>query len=413
MIIDSKAYSGLCTCGRNHEMETWLAVVEAGCLEKAEDYLQQVELTGFRVVVYDKNTYNAKGMVRMAADLEVILDPEGLHADEHGVDALLAQLPETMDMLIAVGSGTIHDIVRYCAYLKKVPFVSCPTAASVDGFCSSVAAMTWEGAKKTLTAAAPRLVLADLNVISQAPLYLARSGFGDMIGKYVALTDWRMARVLTGEFYCERIAGIMAEATQAIQDSAAAIAAGDTSAYGKLTYGLLLSGIAMQMMGNSRPASGGEHHVSHFIEMEPDGVGVKNCALHGEKVGVGTLLIAAEYHRLMTLPDEVWGDYPGISAEEIHAVFGDRLSRQIEKENEADCAAGITEEQIRSCLAAIRAEVAKLPTAEELRKAYEAVGAKSCLEDIGVSEELLPVLLQSSPIARNRLTLMRLRRCIH
>ena len=176
MIIDSKAYSGLCTCGRNHEMETWLAVVEAGCLEKAEGYLQQVELTGFRVVVYDKNTYNAKGMVRMAADLEVILDPEGLHADEHGVDALLAQLPETMDMLIAVGSGTIHDIVRYCAYLKKVPFVSCPTAASVDGFCSSVAAMTWEGAKKTLRAAALTYVAAAATSLAQLLRLLAIYG---------------------------------------------------------------------------------------------------------------------------------------------------------------------------------------------------------------------------------------------
>ena len=117
-------------------------------------------------------------------------------------------------------------------------------------------------------------------------------------------------------------------------------------------------------------------------------------------------------HRLMTLPENCWGDYPTITAEEINAVFGDRLSHQIQKENEADCAAGITGAQIRNCLESIRAEVAKLPTAEELRKAYEQLGAKASLEEIGVEEGLLPALLDGSPIARNRLTLMRLRRCI-
>jgi glycerol-1-phosphate dehydrogenase [NAD(P)+] len=190
--------------------------VEAGCLNRAEEYLKEYDLTGFRVVVYDSNTCHAEGMVRIPADLEVILDAEGLHADEHGVARLMEKLPEEAGVLVAVGSGTIHDITRYCAYVKKIPFVSCPTAASVDGFCSSVAAMTWEGAKRTLTAVAPVLVLADLNVISKAPLYLARSGFGDVVGKYIALTDWRIAHALTGEFYCQRIADITEEATKAV-----------------------------------------------------------------------------------------------------------------------------------------------------------------------------------------------------
>ncbi len=414
MIIDSRIYAGACSCGREHPMATRLAVVEAGCLARAEEYIAQCGgLEGFRVAVYDENTYRAEGMVHIRADAEVILPADGLHADEHGVALLMECLPAGAQVLVAVGSGTVHDITRYCAYEKGLPFISCPTAASVDGFCSSVAAMTWEGAKKTLTAVAPHLVLADLNVIAKAPLYLARSGFGDMIGKYIALTDWRMARILTGEFYCERIAGIMEEATKAILDSAPLIAAGDQGAYEHLTAGLLLSGIAMQMMGNSRPASGGEHHISHFIEMEPDGVGVKNRALHGEKVGVGTLLAAAEYHRLAALPAEAWGDYPAIGEAEIHAVFGERLCRQIAAENEKDCAAGITGGQLRSRWDAIRDEIAKLPTVEELTAAYRSVGAKSTLADIGVDEALLPILLDASPIARNRLTLMRLRRCLN
>ncbi len=409
--IDSRQYSGLCTCGRTHEMETQGAVVEAGCLGKFEEYLAEYGISGFRTVIYDENTYCAEGVIRPAADQEIILPPDGLHANEHGVALVMEQLSDRAQVLVAIGSGTIHDITRYCAYLKGIPFVSCPTAASVDGFCSSVAAMTWEGAKKTLTAVAPQLVLADLNVISKAPVYLARSGFGDMIGKYIALADWRIAHTVTGEFYCSRIAGIMEEATQAILESAEGIAAGETAAFEKLTYGLLLSGIAMQMMGNSRPASGGEHHISHCIEMGLDELGIHSDALHGEKVGVGTLLAAAEYHRLAELPADAWGDYPDLSEEEIFAAFGSRLSQQVQDENKADCAMGITGEQIRSCWDAVCAEIRKIPAPETMLAAYERIGAMTNLSELGVDEQMAAVLLDVSPMVRNRLTLMRLRRC--
>ena len=412
MMIDSKQYSGVCTCGRTHGMETLGVIVEAGALTRFEQYMEQYGVSGFRTVIYDANTYDAYGVVRPTADQEVILDPNGLHADEHGVEMLMSRLDERAEVLVAVGSGTVHDITRYCAYLKKIPFVSCPTAASVDGYCSSVAAMTWEGAKKTLTAVAPCLVVADTDVISHAPIRLARSGFGDMIGKYIALADWRMAHALTGEFYCDRIAGIMEEATRAVLESAKGIAAGETDAYEKLTAGLTLSGIAMQMMGNSRPASGGEHHISHCIEMGPDGLGIHSDALHGEKVGVGTLMAAAEYHRLAKLPAECWGDYPGITEAEVDAVFGQRLSRPVLDENASDCAVGIRGEQIREHLAELCAEIEKIPTPETLLEAYRTIGAMTTLVELGVAEDLAEALLDVSPMVRNRLTLMRLRKCL-
>ena len=412
IVINSKQYSGVCSCGRDHGVETQIAIVEAGCLTKLDAYMAEYGIEGFRVVIYDENTYHAEGVVRPAADQEIILDPENLHANEVGVAMVMDQLSEQAQVLVAIGSGTVHDITRYCAYLKGIPFVSCPTAASVDGYCSSVAAMTWEGAKKTLTAVAPRLVLADTNVIARAPIRLARSGFGDMIGKYIALADWRIAHAITGEFFCERIATIMEEATQAVLESSDGIAAGEGAAFEKLIYGLILSGIAMQMMGNSRPASGGEHHISHCIEMGPDGLGAHSDALHGEKVGVGTLMASAEYHRLALLPDECWGDYPRLCEEEVQAVFGPRLTQQVLDENKTDCAAGIGGAQIRGCLNEVRKEIAKIPRPETLLAAYQTIGAMAGLSDIGVAEELAPALLDDSPMVRNRLTLMRLRRCI-
>ena len=412
MIIDSKVYGGQCSCGREHPMDTVLSVVEPGCLTHLDGYIERCGLTGFRTVIYDENTYRATEGLHPAANQQIILNPENLHANEHGVELVMNQLSQQADYLIAVGSGTIHDITRYCAYLRHIPFVSCPTAASVDGFCSSVAAMTWEGAKKTLTAVAPTLVVADLDVISKAPAFLARSGFGDMIGKYIALTDWRIGRALTGEFYCSRIAELTEQATRDVLDSADGIVAGDPAAFEKLTGGLLLSGIAMQMLGYSRPASGAEHHISHCIEMEPDGLGIHSDALHGEKVGVGTLMAVREYHRLARLPAESWGDYPGIDQRRVQEVFGERLSRQILEENRNDAAAGITGTQIRAHWDEICNEISKLPREDALKAAYTRLGAKAELADIQVDGALEQRLLDASPMVRNRLTLMRLRSCL-
>ncbi|MBQ2734977.1 MAG: sn-glycerol-1-phosphate dehydrogenase [Clostridia bacterium] len=410
MIIDAKKYGGKCTCGRDHALSTELCVVEAGCLERIDEYLRQYGLTGYCTAVYDRNTYNAEGLVRPHADFEVILDPTDLHANEHGVELLWEQMPAETEFLIAVGSGTIHDITRYCAYKKGISFVSCPTAASVDGFCSSVAAMTWEGAKKTLTAVSPKIVLADLNVISKAPLFLAKSGFGDIIGKYIALADWRIANTLTGEYFCDRIHDMMMEATDAVKESSLGIANGDVSAYEKLTYGLLMSGLAMQMLGNSRPASGAEHHISHLIEMAPEGIGVSSDALHGEKVGVATILACAEYHRLGSVANADWNDYPAITSEYLRNTFGERLYQQLIAENEKDSAAGITGDLINRNWKKICEILETIPETDELLELYAKIGVKTTLADIGVDEGKADLLLEASPCVRNRLTLMRLRR---
>ena len=125
----------VCSCGRTHDMTTKFAIVEWGTLKNAERYIAECGLHGRAVAIYDENTYSAKGISHPRADVEIILPPEGLHADEHGVALAKERLPEACDYLIAVGAGTIHDITRYLAHERGIPFVSCPTAASVDGFC--------------------------------------------------------------------------------------------------------------------------------------------------------------------------------------------------------------------------------------------------------------------------------------
>ncbi|MBE6975674.1 MAG: sn-glycerol-1-phosphate dehydrogenase [Ruminococcaceae bacterium] len=411
MIIDSNAFRGPCTCGKAHAMTTEFCIIEPGCLKRLPEYLLSVGLVGHCAAIYDENTYAATADLHPEVLRSIVLPAHNLHADNHGVTLALAQLTEQYDFLIAVGAGTIHDITRYCAYEKGIPFVSCPTAASVDGFCSSVAAMTWNGYKKTFSAVAPKLVVADTDIIAHAPIRLAKSGFGDMVGKYIALADWKVGHLLTGEHFCQQIYDVTYQATQAVLDSATGIINGDPAAYERLTYGLLMSGVAMQLLGSSRCASGAEHHISHLIEMEPPGLGVHSDALHGEKVGIGTLLACQAYHALAQ-KDLPWHDYVTSDQNYIRSMFGQKLSGSILTENKTDAAAGITAETLHKHFDALSAIINEIPSYDSLVSLYKNLAVKSTLPEIGVPAEAVSILLECSPLVRNRLTLMRLRRCL-
>lgn len=409
MIIDSKKYRGICSCGQEHPMFTEIAVIESGCLYDLPSYRRLLSLDGIAVAVYDENTYHATESKHPNVEHTVVLDPSSLHADENGIAALSAQLPNNTEVIIAIGSGTIHDLVRYCAFERGIPFISCPTAASVDGFCSSVAAMTFNGCKKTFLSAPPKLVLADLEVIISAPMRMTRSGAGDMLGKYIALADWKIANILRAEAICPRIISMTYDAVNAVTNSFDGLLTHDVRAYQSLMYGLILSGLCMQMLGSSRCASGAEHHISHLIETHPSGIeGLQTNALHGEKVGVATLLVSERYHRLMKADPTQLHDYSCFSNAEIEALYGTQLADEIIIENRNDVATGIKAEHLAACLSDIAEIIHTIPTPQQLRELYKRIDMKKSLPDIGIQDDKRDVLLKYSPSVRNRLTLMRL-----
>ncbi len=415
MIIDSSVYSGLCSCGREHTMITRAAVIESGCMKKLAEYLEQYSISGKLCALYGENSYAATADRHPVVSQEIILKSEGLHANEISTAEVLGKMDNDIDVIIAIGSGTIHDVARYCAYERGIRLVSVPTAASVDGFCSTVAAMTWYGYKKTMTAVAPEIVVADTDIVKNAPAELVRSGIGDIMAKYTALAEWRIANLLTGEYLCPVIYELMNKAADTAMDSVDGILKGEDSAFENVTYALVMSGIAMQMMGNSRPASGAEHHISHMIEMEPEKFEVKFPALHGEKTGVGTVLASKEYYRLREIEDiaPFVKDYEPVSDEKLAQFFGSRLADAVISENKNDSLAPVTKERLVECWGEIRNIISQIPTAEELYAILEKLDAKRSLEDIGVSSDSMNVLLEYSPLVRNRLTLMRCRRMIN
>lgn len=414
MIINAYDYNGLCSCGKKHIMNTKAAIIEPGCLGRIDKYLSSYGIEGKCCALYGENSFRATEGCHPMADQVIIMESEGLHANEVYTAKVLSALEDDIEIILAVGSGTIHDIARFCAHERGIRFVSCPTAASVDGFCSTVAAMTWYGYKKTLPAVAPEIVIADIDIIKNAPRELTVSGIGDIMAKYTALADWRISHIVTGEYLCERIFSITQEALKMAAESIKGIENGEVSAYEAVTYALIMSGLAMQMMGNSRPASGTEHHFSHTIEMGPRKLQVRFPAMHGEKAGVGTIYALNEYKRLAAEKDitPYLQKYTPLDAEEITEFFGETLGKAILKENENDCLAAVTPEDISDSWEAVRDVVAALPDGEVVASQLAALGGKRTAESIGVAEEDVPTILRYAPSVRNRLTLMRMKRMI-
>jgi glycerol-1-phosphate dehydrogenase [NAD(P)+] len=186
-----------------------------------------------------------------------------------------------------VGSGVITDITRYATHREDQGFVSVPTAASMDGYASGVAVMQVAGVKLTFPARGPRAIFADPAVLARAPAELTRAGLGDLLGKASARTDWIAAHLLYAERFCSavdaRVLGPMAYAA----DHVGAVLRGEAAAIERLLRGLIESGIAMAMIGSSRPASGCEHHASHFWDLLA-ARGDRHHAPHGLQVGYAT-----------------------------------------------------------------------------------------------------------------------------
>ena len=217
-------------------------------------------------------------------------------ADERTLVKALIDVPIDADVLIAAGAGTIHDIVRFCAFQRGIPFISVPTAPSVDGFTSAGAPLIVNGTKQTIQTKAPLALFADIEVLRNAPQKMIAAGFGDMLGKITSLADWEISR-LRDEPYCPTAAGITRKALDQclsrIDDIAAKTCEGITS----LMESLILSGLVMLMLDHSRPASGGEHHLSHYLEMKAL-ENHKRQVLHGAKVGCAAIMLADVYRSL-------------------------------------------------------------------------------------------------------------------
>lgn len=252
-------------------------------------------------LVADENTYAALGQRVEAAlrtqsfDLTIIVLPgEEVIADEAHLLRVLVGAPVAEQTFLAVGSGTITDITRFVSHRSRNNFISLPTAPSVDGFTSIGAPLVLDGIKQTIISQPPLAIFADLPTLQAAPQPLIAAGLGDMLGKITSLADWKLGALLWDEPYDEAIAQRARAALERCMSHVDDIAAGDETGIRYLMDGLVESGLCILAFGRSNPASGAEHHASHYWEMMLLQQG-RPAILHGAKVGFATTRVADLY----------------------------------------------------------------------------------------------------------------------
>lgn len=263
------------------------------------------------IVVGDENTFGvaASAVCRSLADsgrqlMEPFVFPGRpvLHADYEHVETLVDSLRGHDAIPVAVGSGTINDLVKRASHECGRPYMNVATAASMDGYTSFGASITKDGFKQTMECPAPRAVVADLDVLMAAPAPMTSAGYADLLAKITAGADWLLADTLEVEPIKPREWSLVQDPLRQATGQPQDLHAGDPAAMHRLIEGLVMSGLAMQAASSSRPASGAEHQFSHLWEMEGLGESPESDEpplSHGFKVGLGTVSIAALYERLL------------------------------------------------------------------------------------------------------------------
>jgi glycerol-1-phosphate dehydrogenase [NAD(P)+] len=406
---------------------TRAADVGAGAIERLPRMLSELGRRDAYVVVADRNTMTAAGervlatlaAAGIAAQPAVVLEETPRVKPRTQRTLEVARRLRDDAMPIAVGSGVINDVTKYAARVAGVPYVSVVTAASMDGYAASGAALLDDGFKRTLDCAPPVGIVADLDVVTHAPPRMAGWGYGDLSGKLVAGADWVLADALHEE-------PIDPEPFARVQDNLGdwlagfdGIGHGDREALRGLMVGLLVSGFAMQAHGNSRPASGSDHQFAHLWEMEHVGIGDEPAA-HGACVGVGTVAMLAMYEwflaqdvgtRASKRRSAPASDASTIEAELV-AAFGDaRLLQSARREVQAKQAASSRRPERMRRLAdewpSLREHLAKrLLPAATLQRRLAACGAAARPEDLGVSLERLARDYRRARLIRRRYTLL-------
>ena len=279
-------------------LETECFILDSGALA-AVPGLCRVFFPGRRPwIVADGNTWEAAGKGVLNSLREAGLTPvepylfpasPPPHAENRHVDTLVAAMPPDA-VPVAVGGGTVNDLVKRAAFVAGRRYLCVPTAASVDGFTSSGAALVKDGLKQTLPCPAPLALAADTDVLKAAPPEMAAAGYADLAAKIPAGADWLIVDTLGLE-------PVRPEVWQMVQPELRDRLS-EPADLEKIFLGLAATGYAMQLYRDSRPASGAEHLVSHVWEME----GLE--ASHGFKVGIGTLASTASLELLLAAPIE-------------------------------------------------------------------------------------------------------------
>ncbi|MBO4412086.1 MAG: iron-containing alcohol dehydrogenase, partial [Lachnospiraceae bacterium] len=296
-----------CACGREHHCPIDIVDISESVWEALSDYVRPYHRI---LLVADRNTDRVAGsrvreVLGEKVTSYVILDDNGDHVvvpNEEKIAEIESFFSDN-DLIFGVGSGVINDLSKYTSFDKGVPYFIFATAPSMDGYASVGAAMILGGMKVTTNARPPKAILADPRILKDAPFEMLQAGYGDIVGKFSCLNDWKLSAVVNGEYLCEYVWQLMYDTAVRVRELAEGIRTRDPEAVGALMEALVVAGIAMAYVGNSRPASGSEHHLSHFFEI----TGILDHApyfCHGIDVAYAAVVTAAIREKILKLDPE-------------------------------------------------------------------------------------------------------------
>ncbi|MGI6500757.1 MAG: sn-glycerol-1-phosphate dehydrogenase [Anaerostipes sp.] len=354
-----------CSCGKHHTLDIKQIKMGKGVLPELPDMLKKFQ--GKKVyMLSDNHTFQAAGertlkiMQDAGFDVKSVMIDSGddiLIPDEKAVGRMFMELEPETAVIVSVGSGTLNDMAKYMSARTKIPYIIVCTAPSMDGYAADGAPLILQGKKISFVATLPYGILGDTDIMKEAPMHMIHAGFGDVIGKLTALADWQLAKELKGEYLCDTCVTLVQRALEKVTSHAKEIAQRDEEAILYLIEALTLTGVAMGLIGVSRPASGAEHMLSHFWEMDFIARN-KFPELHGIKVGIATPIIA-----------------------EIFDMMKDEIPESAMK---------------------------LAPSKEYVQKLLADVGAPACPGDVGVEKELFYNSILGGYKVRNRYSVLQL-----
>ena len=262
-----------------------MVVTGPGVLEQIPAIIAELDIPERGLIVCDTNTLEIAGN-QVIDYLEAGGHPmQKIEITGANVDELerVESFSDNIDFLVGLGGGRPIDLAKQAGFNKDIPFISIPTAASHDGFGSARASIRRDGRKTSMQAIPPIAVVADTEIISKAPRRLLGAGVGDIISNQTAVLDWKLAGQKAD--YSEYAAALSEMAAELVEKDIAKVASGKEEGVRLVVKALISSGVAMSIAGTSRPASGGEHKFSHWLD--------SNCetpALHGEQCGLGSIV---------------------------------------------------------------------------------------------------------------------------
>ena len=366
-----------CTCGKHHSCPVDYVAIEHGAISHLTRLCEKYQNI---LVVADENTFRAAGAKTEAAlqgkqysklifDGSTILIP-----NEIAVERVQKELPGH-DLIIGIGSGVMQDLCKYVSFFSGVPYFVIATAPSMDGYTSDGAAMIMGGMKVTYACGLPSVILADTEVLKDAPFNMIQAGYGDIVGKYSALNDWKLSKAVNDEYFCQKIYDMTMDSLQRTLSVAEGLVRRDEESVKILMEALIFVGIAMKFAGTSRPASGSEHHLSHYFEI----VGIERNEPyfpHGIDVAFSTIVMAGIREEILgkAFPDKLFRQPREEYEAEIKRVYGSSAEGCIALQDKVGNYAKNRLPVYLEKEAEIRQILAEMPSAEEITRMLGAVG---------------------------------------